>query len=756
MSHATNLNDRQRDAVLTTEGPILVIAGAGSGKTRVLTERIGHLIADLGVSPYEILAFTFTNKAAREMRERLERSYPGSTEMLWVGTFHSTGVRILRRHGDGAGVKRDFSIYDTDDSTGLVKAILARNPNDARFVKSPRVLRDRISRLKNDLITPDLAAERAVSAGEQRIAALYAEYERDLRRANALDFDDLINKVVELFAKDDNARQLYARRFRYVLVDEFQDTNPIQMAMIDGLASMHRNLFVVGDDDQSIYSWRGARVEHILEFEGLYPRTKVIRLEQNYRSTKTILDAANGVIAHNTGRKGKTLWTEGDVGDKVRVTASLDEESEALAVIDIVKREVSAGTSLKQIAILYRTNAQSRALEDVFKMGSMPYQIIGGVRFYERAEVRDILAYCKAIVNPADSINVKRIINVPRRGIGKTTIDQLEAVAAERGISLIDAMRSAESTLGVAAATRVHAFLVLFDELRRMADTEVAPHVVDAILKSTEYHKHLAENYPDAETRVENVDELLSAAHSYAEGAEDKSLRAFLEEVALVADVDTLDLDSGQLTLMTIHNAKGLEFDAVIVTGLEEGLFPHYNSIDDPSAVEEERRLFYVGMTRARKRLYLTFAGMRRRMGLMEGGVPSRFLNEIPERTLESPVEPVVSSPTMFGGAWSPRRDYSRPLVDEYAQAEAEDSYSQEAAVADRPVSRGNFAPTRSAASSSNDPTYEIGMRIRHERFGNGIVRKVEGKGDDTRVTVIFDAGGERKFLVHYAPMRPL
>ncbi len=755
MSHTTNLNDRQREAVLTTEGPVLVIAGAGSGKTRVLTERIGHLVADLRVSPYEILAFTFTNKAAREMKDRLERAHPGSTEMLWVGTFHATGVRILRRHGEGAGVRRDFSIYDTDDSTGLVKAILSRNPNDARFVKSPRVLRDRISRMKNDLVTPADAAERAVSAGEQRIAALYAEYERDLRKANALDFDDLINKVVELFAQDDHARELYARRFRYVLVDEFQDTNPIQMAMIDGLASVHGNLFVVGDDDQSIYSWRGARVEHILEFEGLYPATKVIRLEQNYRSTQTILDAANGVIAHNTGRKGKTLWTEGEVGDKVRVIACLDEESEALSVIDLVKREVARGTSLKQIAILYRTNAQSRALEDVFKMGSMPYQIIGSVRFYERAEVRDVLAYCKAIVNPADSINVKRIINVPRRGIGKTTIDQLEALATERGITLIDAMRAAESTLGAAAAARCHAFLALFDELRRGAEIQVAPHVIDAILKATEYHKHLEENYPDAEARIENVDELLSAAHSYAEGAEDKSLRAFLEEVALVADVDTLDLEAGQLTLMTIHNAKGLEFEAVIVTGLEEGLFPHYNSIDDPTAVEEERRLFYVGMTRARQRLYLTFAGMRRRMGMMEGGVPSRFLNELPERTLEAPVEP-IASPTLYGGSWSPRRDFARAVRDEFAQPEPEESYSQEGVGADPRTPAGARTPSSKAPSGASDPTYEVGMRIRHDRFGAGIVRKVEGKGAETRVTVIFDAGSERKFLVHYAPMRPL
>jgi DNA helicase-2/ATP-dependent DNA helicase PcrA len=737
MSHAAELNERQREAILATEGPILVIAGAGSGKTRVLTERIAHLVGDLGVSPYQILAFTFTNKAAREMKDRLERARPGATEMLWVGTFHSTGVRILRRHGEAVGVHRDFSIYDADDSVGLVKAVLSRHPNDARFVKSPRALRDRISRMKNDLVTPALAGEKAVGAGEQRVAALYAEYERELRRANALDFDDLIMKVVELFAASDEVREVYARRFRYILVDEFQDTNPIQMAMIDGLSSVHRNLFVVGDDDQSIYSWRGARVEHILEFEGIYPGTQVIRLEQNYRSTQTILDAANGVIEHNAGRKGKRLWTEGGVGEKVRVAGSVDEEAEALAVLAAVKREVAAGTSLKDIAILYRTNAQSRALEDVFKMGSMPYQIIGSVRFYERAEVRDVLAYCKALANPADDLSVKRIINVPRRGIGKTSVDQIEEIAVRRSGSMLDAMRTPGDGLGAAAAARCRSFLDVFDGLKLIADTEVAPHAIDAILKTTGYLKYLEEVYPDVEARVENVEELLSAAYTFAESAEDKSLRAFLEEIALVADVDSIDLESGQLTLMTLHNAKGLEFDTVIVTGMEEGLFPHYNSIDDPAAVEEERRLFYVGMTRARRRLFLTFAGMRRRLGLMEGGVPSRFLSEIPDRCLEEPFEPMLApSGPLFSGRPGARWGSGRAIVNEYAQPApaAEESFSQDAPAAG----------------------YAVGMRVMHERFGKGIVRRVEGRGGELRVTVIFDAGGERKFLASYAPMRPL
>jgi len=419
----------------------------------------------------------------------------------------------------------------------------------------------------------------------------------------------------------------------------------------------------------------------------------------------------------------------------------VDDEAEALSVIELVRREVADGTPLKEIAILYRTNAQSRALEDVFKMGSMPYQIIGSVKFYERAEVRDVLAYCKALANPADDVNLKRIINVPRRGIGKATIDQVESFAVERGISMMEALRQSGGGLGTGPATRCRAFLETYDALKTLADTEVAPHVIDAILKYTEYMQYLNENYPDAEARVENVEELVSAAHAYAESAEDKSLRGFLEEVALVADVDTMDFDAGQLTLMTLHNAKGLEFSTVIITGMEEGLFPHYNSIDSDAAVEEERRLFYVGMTRARKRLFLTFAGMRRRMGLMEGGVPSRFLNEIPERCLESPVETLYTpATTLFSQrSTSSRWTGGRPFVDEYAQSAPPDEYSQEA-----------------PAPSSGGASYAVGTRVVHDRFGKGIVRRVEGRGEQTRVTVIFDAGGERKFLVHYAPMRPL
>lgn len=731
----SELNDRQRDAVTAVNGPVLVIAGAGSGKTRVLTERIAYLLREHHVSPREILAFTFTNKAAREMKERLERKTPGAAETMWVGTFHATGVRILRRHGDKIGIQRNFSIYDADDSLNLLKRILQRNAVAAYAVRSPRALRDKISRMKNGLVTPAIAQQQAAHDVDERIATLYAEYVKELERANALDFDDLIARVVELFSVCDEARVQYATRFRYVLVDEFQDTNAIQMAMIDHLSSVHHNLFVVGDDDQSIYSWRGARVEHILDFEDLYENTRVIRLEQNYRSTRTILNAANHVIAHNEGRKGKHLWTDGDVGEKIQLIAAHDEESEAVYVVQCVKRMCARGLSLKDIAILYRTNAQSRALEDVLVMSSLPYQIIGSVRFYERMEVRDILAWCKVLVNPNDTVNLRRAIHVPRRGIGKTSFEKLEEEAYQRGVSVIDVLRDGGAPVAGAPARRCAEFLKLYERLATVVANEVAPVVVERVVELTGYVKYLETNYPDGEGRVENVEEIISKASGFAEGADDPSLRGFLEEVALVADVDNLDLETGQLTLMTLHNAKGLEFDCVVVTGLEEGLFPHFNSFNDQRAIEEERRLFYVGITRARKHLVLTCAGMRRRQGQFEGGMPSRFLGELPDECLDRPQQPSVEvgvsgSRDLFGGAGT---RVMRGTHDEYSQeSPGDDQFSQE------------------------ELSYRVGMRVRHDNFGAGVVRKVEGAGDQLRITVIFDLGSERKFLAQYAPMHPM
>ncbi|MGD8414589.1 MAG: 3'-5' exonuclease [Candidatus Latescibacterota bacterium] len=740
MSATIELNERQREAVEATEGPVLVIAGAGSGKTRVLTERIRYLVTQKDVRPWNILAFTFTNKAANEMKARLERSNPGITQALWVGTFHATGVRILRRSGEAIGVDKNFTIYDATDSENLVKSIMQRSILDQRLVKSPRNLRDRISRLKNELITPALAADHAANQVERRIAEAYAQYEKELKRANALDFDDLIVKVVELFAADDAVKETYSKRFRYVLVDEFQDTNPIQMAMIDGLRSFHNNLFVVGDDDQSIYSWRGAKVEHILQFEELYDHTRVIRLEQNYRSTKTILDAANKVIAHNAGRMGKNLWTDGEQGDRIKLLESMDEETEAVNVLQTVTACRDEGIALKDIAILYRTNAQSRSLEEVFKMGSLPYQIIGTVRFYERMEVRDLMAYCKVLVNPSDTINLKRIINVPKRGIGKASFEKLEAAAVDKDVAIVDLIRAGNHGLPTAASRRCAEFLKVFDELKKEADGQKAPFVVEAIIERVDYKRYLKDGYPDSDARIENVEEFINAAHEFAERSEDPSLRAFMEEVALVADVDSLDTEQGQLTLMTLHNAKGLEFDCVIVTGLEEGLFPHANSMNSDRELEEERRLFYVGMTRARKRLYLSCANMRRRMGHIEGVKPSRFLYELPEDCLDQAVgRPAATTGGLFG-------DDLQPYV---AGVERRRRHFD----ADEPP---QIQPEYESFSQEDVAAYRVGMRIRHDAFGAGVVRKVEGHGEQTRVTVIFDTGGERKFLAQFAPMRPI
>ncbi len=726
------LNEPQRQAVQANEGPVLVIAGAGSGKTRVLTERIVHLVRDRNVPPWNILAFTFTNRAAREMKERLETRRPGIAERLWVGTFHATGVRILRSHGESIGVDRNFSIYDADDSLSLVKVVISQRALEGGMFRSPRSVRDRISRWKNDLITPKMAFDNAVTNLDKRMVEIYRDYEKGLRRANALDFDDLIARVVELFELDADVKEHYARRFRYVLVDEFQDTNPIQMALIDGVSSVHKNLFVVGDDDQSIYSWRGAKVDHILNFESLYPGTVVIRLEQNYRSTQTILDAANHVIANNLGRKGKNLWTAGESGDKLTLLHAIDEQSEALNVLHAVKSLVQGGFDLRDIAVLYRTNAQSRALEDVLKLGSLPYQIIGSVGFYERAEVRDILAYCKLVVNPADDVNLKRILNVPRRALGKTTYERLAAQAAFRDTSILRVLRSGHFDLAGAQTRHCGDFVRLLDKLTAIADTQDAPGVIEAIVDQVRYRDHLHDNYPDGDSRVENVEELVAAAATFAENSENHSLQAFLEEIALVADVDALDKSRGQLTLMTLHNAKGLEFDCVFVTGLEEGLFPHINSIDDPDALEEERRLFYVGMTRARKRLFCSYARMRRRMGVVEGGMPSRFLFEIPQAMLDGAVETLAPHSDVPGDF----DDHDRLAEGGgrgYASAHKEfEEYSQE------------------------ELLYFVGMRIHHDNFGRGVVRRVEGSGERLRVTVIFDGGGERKFLAHYAPMKPL
>ncbi len=766
MSRSVLLNERQQEAVLATEGPVLVIAGAGSGKTRVLTERIAHLIGDLGVAPWEILAFTFTNKAAREMKERLERITPGATQSMWVGTFHSTGVRILRRHGEAAGVKRDFSIHDADDSVNLVKTILQRHPNDARFIKSPRVLRDLISRMKNDLIPPSLAAQRATGSGEERVAVLYAEYEKELRRQNALDFDDLIMKVVELFAASDEARETYARRFHYILVDEFQDTNAIQMAMIDGLSSVRRNLFVVGDDDQSIYSWRGAEVANILRFEEDFPGAAVIRLEQNYRSTPHILGAATGLIANNSGRLGKTLWTTRNDGDPVKVIGVWDGPEEARRVGEEIEAHVRKDGSLDDTAILVRAQFQTREFEERFISIGLAYQIVGGFRFYERAEIRDALAYLRLVAQPSDDLAFDRIVNVPKRGLGDKAVANIHQFARATGQPLLlaaaqmvdsdeltpQARRSLARFIGDIARWRNRLnrpSLALTGEVSAQADggsssTPNLPHAELAriILDESGYTAVLqAERSAESAGRLENLTELTRAMEEY------ETLGAFLEHVSLVMDNDA-KRGEPKVTIMTIHAAKGLEFPLVFLVGWEEGVFPSQRALDEGglASLEEERRLAYVAITRARTKATILHAANRRIYGQWTSSIPSRFVAELPEAHVETETT-MSGGESLWRAQWSENAD---PFA-HVARAERRGPGFQRAVATDTTprtglyVKRGPQESRASAISIGNKGRDDlaVGMRVFHGKFGYGEIAGIEGN----KLEIEFEKAGRKRVL---------
>jgi len=740
------LNPEQRQAVTAGDGPLLVLAGAGSGKTRVLTTRIAWLIREHGVAAHRILAFTFTNKAAREMRARVERQLGTAAGECWLGTFHSTGVRILRREAARIGWNRDFAIYDTDDSEAVVKELLS-NLSATQHVSASEA-RQTISGWKNERTSPAKAEAEAGTAREKLLVGLYVEYEKALRRNNAFDFDDLVARPVQLFEEEPEILGNYASRFMHVLVDEFQDTNTLQMDFIGLLAGVHGNLFVVGDDDQSIYGWRGARIANILEFESQFSGSQVVRLEQNYRSTSPILQAANHVIAHNRGRKGKNLWTARQGGELLRVSFHTDEEDEATHVVDVVRAHLSSGGTRADVAVLYRTNAQSRAVEDALRRAGIPYQIIGGTRFYERREVRDVVAYLKAIQNPADGIALVRILNVPRRGIGDTTIDRLQAAAAERGETLGAALAApAAAGLGAAPARKVAEFARMLAELRALAERATCAEVVQAVLEATKYFEYLRESEPATyQARRENVEELMSAAGAFTdESTDDPSLRAFLEEISLLTDVDTMAGNVDQVTLMTLHTAKGLEFPLVLLTGLEEGLLPHANSLEAIDTLEEERRLFYVGMTRARDRLFLMSASNRRRYGNYQSMMQSRFLGELPEAVVQ--VEAQRATPA-GRPAWSSQQ----PSWRSYGEGDP-DTYWRKTGITPESSRR----VVRSEAEDSQEAAHlEVGMRVQHERFGVGHVQRIEGQGDMMKVTVVFGRNESRKFVARYAHLTPV
>ncbi len=713
-TYLADLNPAQREAVLTTEGPLLVIAGAGSGKTRVLTHRVAHLLAAVGAKPNEILAITFTNKAAQEMKERVERAVGPVARAIWIMTFHSACGRILRREAERLGYRSNFTIYDQADQVRLVKACLEELERDPkRFV--PRGIHSQISNAKNQLIGPDEYASRVASFYDQTVADVYSLYQRRLFASNAVDFDDMLMLTVDVLQRFPEARDKWAKSFRYVLVDEYQDTNHAQYVLLQLLGSVSQNVMAVGDPDQSIYAFRGADIRNIMEFERDFPNTKVIPLEQNYRSTNTILQAANTVISHNRERKEKNLWSDLGEGEPVRVVETEDEHGEARFVAAEIAARIEEGYSAREIAVIYRTNAQSRVLEDVLVRQGIAYQVIGGPRFYERAEIKDAVAYLQVIDNPADAVSLMRIANRPRRGIGDTSIARLVNYADGLGTSLWDAMRHVdEAGLAAASARAVTQFRNAMESLMATATDSSVADLVEAVLDRSGYFESLeAERTIEARGRIENLEELVGVAREYDASAQEPSLSGFLQEISLYSDQDALrtdEDDGGQVTLMTLHNAKGLEFRAVFMIGMEEGIFPHMRSIEE-NALEEERRLAYVGMTRARERLTLTHTLRRSLFGRAEANLPSRFIDELPTIGVE--------------------RERLRPT-----------SWSDYGARVQR-----EFAPR------TDLPDLSTGDAVRHQTLGTGIVTRIE-PGDV--VTVRFEDGSERRLMLEYAPLERL
>jgi DNA helicase II / ATP-dependent DNA helicase PcrA len=711
-TYLADLNPAQREAVLHTEGPVLVVAGAGSGKTRVLTRRIAHLLGAVGVKPPEILAITFTNKAAGEMRERVGDLVGPSARAAWVMTFHSACGRILRREAQRLGYRSNFTIYDQADQIRLVKRCLEELERDPKRF-TPRGIHSQISNAKNTLVGPDEYGDRVASFYDQTVAEVYDLYQKRLFASNAVDFDDMLYLTVDALERFPEARQKWQTAFRYILVDEYQDTNHAQYRLLQLLAEQHQNVFAVGDPDQSIYGFRGADIRNVLEFEHDFPGSYSIALEQNYRSTQHILDAANGVIRHNRERKEKNLWSELGDGDPVRVIEVEDEHAEARYVAAEIALLVEEGFSGSEVAVFYRTNAQSRVLEDILVRQGIAYQVIGGPRFYERAEIKDLVAYLQVLDNPYDAVSLLRIANRPRRGIGDTSLARLQTWADQREISLWEATAEAENAgVGAAPQKALKAFRGAIESLMSAAQEFEVPELIEEVLVRSGYRESLeAERTIESQGRLENLEELVSVAREWREQAEDTTLSAFLQEISLYADQDAMRGDGSLVTLMTIHNAKGLEFRAVYLIGMEEGIFPHSRSIEE-QGIEEERRLCYVGMTRARERLTLLHASSRMLRGMRDHNLPSRFLDEVPDGHVERE--------RLRPASWSA---YNAPRQSQLAPIE-------------------------------NVPDLSTGDSVRHSTLGEGVVVQIEAGG---LVTVRFaDDGSERKLMLDYAPLEKL
>ena len=743
MSIYDTLNPPQREAVAQTEGPVLILAGAGSGKTRVLTHRIAYLMDEVGVNPWNILAITFTNKAAQEMRERVDKLVGFGSESIWVSTFHSACVRILRRHIDNLGYDTNFTIYDTDDQKSLMKDVCRKLNIDTKVYKE-RSLLAQISHAKDELLTPDdMEMKAAGDYNMKKVASVYREYQVALRKNNALDFDDLIVKTVELFQNCGAVLEYYQERFKYIMVDEYQDTNTAQFKFISLLAQRYQNLCVVGDDDQSIYKFRGANIGNILGFERVFPDAKVIRLEQNYRSTRNILNAANQVIANNTERKAKTLWTENEEGSKVHFRQFFNayEEAEYVAgEISKLKREGLG--SYRDCAILYRTNAQSRIFEEKFIAANIPYKLVGGVNFYARKEIKDLLCYLKTIDNARDDLAVQRIINVPKRGIGATTLGRVQDYADNMGISLYEALRVAEEVPSIGRSlSKIEGFVTFVQTLKSKAAVLTVEEILKEVIDSTGYVAELeAEDTEESRARIENIDELISKTAAYQEAMEEQdqpaTLSGFLEEVALVADIDTVDPDQDYVLLMTLHSAKGLEFPKVFMVGMEDGIFPSHMTISygDAGELEEERRLCYVGITRAMKELTLTCAQQRMIRGETQYNKVSRFVREIPRELVD------------LGHTIQEKKPKAEDLIPTPTK------YSKMKEI----LQGRNYKPREFKVTKVNSLDYEVGDTVRHIKFGVGIVKEIVEGGRDYEVTVEFDKVGVKKMFASFAKLKKI
>ncbi len=781
------LNKEQREAVLKTEGPVLILAGAGSGKTRVLVHRIAYLVNVMDVMPSQILAITFTNKAADEMRNRVDNIIGFGAGQIWVMTFHSCCVRILRRHAELLGYTRYFTIYDTDDTLQIMKDIFRRRNVDTKRVKERAVL-NAISSAKNEHISPaQFAKLNSNDYWGGLVSDFYEEYQKQLRENNAMDFDDLLVNAVELFDKHPDILELYQERFHYLMVDEYQDTNTVQFEFVSRLAGRHRNLCVVGDDDQSIYRFRGANIRNILNFEQIFPDAAVIRLEQNYRSTSNILDAANEVIRNNRGRKSKKLWTENGEGAKVRFRRFDTGFEEADNIVAEIGRMVRNGDrNYKDFAVLYRTNAQSRLFEEKCLFLNIPYKLVGGVNFYGRREIKDVLAYLKTVDNAVDSLASMRIVNVPKRGIGQTTVNKISAYAQDAGMSFFDAALEAERIPGLSKATakKIGTFTGFIRELREEALHQTVSELVKTVVVDSGYKEALdAEDTDESKERLQNIDELISKAVQYETNAEHPTLSGFLEEVALIADIDTVEDGDDRVLLMTLHAAKGLEFPVVYMAGMEEGLFPSSMSLysdDSEEEIEEERRLCYVGITRAKELLTLTCANARMVRGQVEPHPVSRFVREIDREKLDqgrkNPVKSSIGS--LKGGfgkdmrdainakAFAPKPDvkpYSNPYISHSSRYDT-NSHVKSGSGTERRSSGGNAYSDgtliRTGSSSGIESVsdgilgYEVGDRVSHKKFGVGTVKAIREGGRDYEVTVDFPAWGIKKMFAAFAKLQ--